>query len=41
MGTKKDAFTINQIKDIPKIQEQTITKFFNSTLEGMDKKSVT
>ena len=38
MGTKKDAFAINQIKDILQIHEQTIKIFFNSTLEGMDKK---
>ena len=38
MGTKKDVFTINQIKDILEIHEQTITNFFNSTLERMDKK---
>ena len=38
MGTKKDVFTINQIKDILQIHEQTITNFFNSTLERMDKK---
>ena len=38
MGTKKEVFTINQIKDILQIHEQTITNFFNSTLEQMDKK---
>ena len=38
MGTKKDVFTTNQIKDILQIHEQTITNFFNSTLEQMDKK---
>ena len=38
MGTKKDVFTINQIKDILQIYEQSITNFFNSTLERMDKK---
>ena len=38
MGTKKEVFTINQIKDILQIHEQTITNFFNSTLERMDKK---
>ena len=31
-------FTINQIKCILQIHEQTITNFFNSTLEQMDKK---
>ena len=39
MGTKKDVFTINQIKDILQIREQSITNFFNSTLERMDKKN--
>ena len=38
MVTKKDIFTINQIKDNLQIHEQTITNFFNSTLERMDKK---
>ena len=38
MGTKKDVFTINQVKDILQIHEQTIANFFNSTLEGMDRK---
>ena len=38
MGTKKDVFTINQIKDILQIHEQTITDF-NSALEIMDKKN--
>ena len=38
MGTKKDVFAINQIKDILQSDEQTITNFFNSTLERMDKK---
>ena len=38
MGTKKDVFTVNQIKDILQIHEQSITNFFNSTLERMDKK---
>ena len=38
MGTKKDVFTINQIKDILQIQEQSITNIFSSTLERMDKK---
>ena len=41
MGTKKDVFTINQIKDILIIHEQSITKFFNSTLEQIGKRSVT
>ena len=35
MVTKKDIFTINQIKDNLQIHEQTIT---NSTLERMDKR---
>ena len=39
MGTKKDVFTINQIKDIVKIHEQSVTNLFNSTLEQMDKKN--
>ena len=39
MGTKKDVFTTNQIKDILQIHEQTIRNFFNSTLEQMDKKT--
>ena len=39
MGTKKSIFTINQIKDILQIHEQSITNFFNSTLEQMGKKS--
>ena len=38
MGTKKDVFTVNQIKYILQIHEQSITNFFNSTLERMDKK---
>ena len=38
MGTKKDVFTINQTKNILQIHEQTITNFFNSTLERMHKK---
>ena len=38
MGTKKDVFTINQIKDILQIHEQSITNFFNSTLDWMDKR---
>ena len=38
MDTKKDVFTINQIKDILKIFEQSIANFFNLTLEQMDKK---
>ena len=38
MGTKKDVFTINQVKDILQIHEQTTANFFNSTLEGMDRK---
>ena len=38
MGTKKDVFTINQVKDILQIHEQTIANVFNSTLEGMDRK---
>ena len=38
MGTKRDVFTINQVKDILQIHEQTIANFFNSTLEGMDRK---
>ena len=37
MGTKKDVFTI--IKDILQVHEQSITNFFNSTLERIDKKS--
>ena len=37
MITKKDVFTINQIKDISYIQEQSIINFFNSTLDRMDK----
>ena len=38
MGTKKDVFTINQIKDILQIHEQLITDFFDSTLERVDRK---
>ena len=38
MGTKKDVFTINQIKDILQIHEQSITNFFNSALDWMDKR---
>ena len=38
MGTKKDVFTINQIKDTLQIHEQSITNFFNSTLDWMDKR---
>ena len=38
MGTKKDVFTINQIKDILWIHEKPITNIFNSTLEQMDKR---
>ena len=38
MGTKKGVFTINQIKDILQIHEQTVTNLFNSTLQRIDKK---
>ena len=38
MGTKKDVFTINQMKDILQIHEQSITNFFSSTLDWMDKR---
>ena len=38
MGNEKGVFIINQIKDILQIHEQSITKFFNWTLELMDKK---
>ena len=41
MGARKDVFTINQIKDILKIHEQSITNFFNLNLERMEEKSVT
>ena len=37
MGTKKDLFPINQMKDILQIDKQSITNFFNSTVELMDK----
>ena len=37
MGTKKDVFTI--IKDILQVHQQSMTNFFNSTLERIDKKS--
>ena len=36
MDTKKDVFTI--IEDILQVHEQSITNFFNSTLERIDKK---
>ena len=39
MGTKKNIFTINQIKDAVKILEQSMANFFNSTLERIDKKN--
>ena len=38
MVTKKEVFTINQMKDILQIHGQLITNFFNSTFERMDKK---
>ena len=38
MGTKKDIYTINQIRYILQIHEQSITNFFNSTLAKIDKK---
>ena len=37
MGTNKDVFTTNQIKDILQIHEQSIIHFFNLTLDQMDK----
>ena len=37
MGTNKDVFTTNQIKDILQIHEQSIIHFFNLTLDRMDK----
>ena len=37
MGTKKDLFPINQMKDILQIDKQSITNFFNSTVELMGK----
>ena len=38
MRTKKDVFTINQIKDILQIHEQSTINFFKSTLDRMDKR---
>ena len=38
-GTKKDIFTVNQIKDILQIHVQSIINFFNLTLERIDKKN--
>ena len=37
MGTNKDVFTTNQIKDILQIHEQPIIHFFNLTVDRMDK----
>ena len=39
MGTKKDVFTVNKVKDILQIHLQSKINFFNLTLERMDKKN--
>ena len=40
MDTKIDVFTINEIKDILQIHEQSVRNFFYSTLQRMDKKNI-